>query len=111
MVSAFDGYLWGIITVTINVTDLPEPNPPTFMEGDSTTRLIAENTPPNRNIGKPVSATDVNGNTLTYSHSGTDASSFSIDSSTGQLTTQIPFDYETKNQYVVTVTVSDGKRW
>ena len=108
VVSAFDGYLSGIITVTINVTDLPEPNPPTFMEGDSTTRSIAENTPPNRNIGKPVSATDVNGNTLTYSHSGTDASSFSIDSSTGQLTTQIPFDYETKNQYVVTVTVSDG---
>ena len=95
------------ITITIDVTDVNES--PLFSEGTSTTRSIAENTPSNRNIGSPVSATDPDGNTLTYILSGTDATSFSIVKTSGQLRTAAPLDYETKNAYTVIVNVSDGK--
>ena len=63
---------------------------------------------PGVNIGIPLSATDPDGDTLTYSLSGTNAAAFAIDSSSGQLKTKAPLDYETKNQYVVRVTVFDG---
>ena len=98
------------ITVTINVTDvneLPPNRAPAFTEGASATRSIAENTPANRNIGSPVSATDADNDTLTYSLGGTNASSFGIVSSSGQLRTKAALDYETKNSYTVTVTVRD----
>ena len=97
------------ITVTINVTDVNENTAPTFTEGSSATRSIAENTAPGTNIGSPISATDPDtGDTLTYSLSGTDAGSFAIVSSSGQLQTKADLDYETKNSYSVTVTASDG---
>ena len=99
------------ITVTINVTDVNEPsanNPPIFTEGNTATRTIAENTAAGENIGTPVSATDHDGDTLTYSLSGADAASFSIVSTSGQLRTSAALDYETKNTYSITVFVSDG---
>ena len=79
-----------------------------FTEGKNTTRSITEKTPSNQNIWIPVSATDADNDALTYTLGGIDALGFSIDSSTGQLKTKIPLDYETKNQYTVTVNVSDG---
>ena len=81
---------------------------PTFTEGASTTRTIAENTATGVNIGNAIAATDANNDTLTYTLGGTDASSFSIVSSSGQLQTQAALDYETKFSYSVTVFVSDG---
>ena len=98
------------ITVTISVTRVPlakANNAPEFTDGDSTTRSVAENTGSGVNIGAPVSATDAD--TLTYSLGGTDASVFSIESSSGQLKTSASLDYETKDSYSVTITVSDGK--
>ena len=99
-------------TVTVTVTDVDEPpanNAPVFTEGDSTTRAVAENTASGENIGAPVAATDADGDTLTYTLGGTDASSFSLVSTSGQLETKAALDYETKNAYSVTVSVSDGK--
>ena len=99
------------ITVMINITDIderPANTDPIFTEGDSTTRPIAENTGSGANIGDPVSATDADGDTLTYSLSGTDAASFSIGSTNGQLRTSSPLDYETKDTYEVIVNVSDN---
>lgn len=90
------------IPVTINVTDQTW----SFHEGSSTTRSIAENTPGNRNIGSPVEAE--HGTFYRYRLTGTDAGSFSIVSSTGQLQTQSPLDYETENSYTVTVSVQEG---
>ena len=81
---------------------------PTFTEGASTTRAVAENTAPGVNIGAAITAMDADNDTLTYTLSGTDAASFSINSSTGQLQTKSALDYETKTTYTVTVTVSDG---
>ena len=40
---------------------------------------------------------------------GTDAASFAIVESTGQLQTKDALDYETKNTYTVTITASDDK--
>ena len=101
------------VTVTVgSTTPPPTPNqPPVFSEGASATRSIAENTGAGQNIGNPVSATDGDGDRLTYSLQGRDASAFTIQSNSGQLTTRsgVTYDYETKNSYSVTVRVQDGK--
>ncbi len=95
------------INVTINVTDVNEA--PVFSDGASTTRSIAENTAAGQNIGTAVGATDVDsGTSLTYSLGGTDATSFAIVTSSGQLQTKAALNYETKSRYSVTVSVSDG---
>ncbi len=96
------------ISVTINVTGVDENRAPVFTDGDSTTRSVAENTSSGENIGAAIGATDADDDTLTYSLSGTDASSFSLDSSSGQLSTKSTLDYEKKQSYSVTITVSDG---
>ena len=74
------------ITVTINVTDANDA--PIFTDGDSTSRSVAENTATGNNIGSVVAATDADdGDTLTYSLGGTDAASFGIVGTSGQLQT------------------------
>ena len=107
-VTVSDGSAVDTISVTIDVTDVAENNAPVFVEGSATERSIAENTPAGRNIGGPVSATDLDEDVLTYSLSGADAAAFGIVSTTGQLRTRDPLDYEQKNEYAVTVSVSDG---
>ena len=97
------------ITVTINVTDVDENSAPAFTEGDNTTRSIAENTDSDTNIGEAIAATDADSDTLTYTLGGTDASSFSIVSTSGQLKTSAVLDYEAKSSYSVTITVSDSE--
>ena len=112
-VSVSDGSLENDITVTINVKDLdetPSNIAPVFTEGDDATRSIAENTTADTNIGTPIAATDADSETLAYVLSGTDASPFSIDDETGQLKTSGALNYETKDSYTVTVTVSDGSQ-
>ncbi len=110
-VSVSDGSLTDTITVTINVTDVvetPANRAPAFTEGTSTTRSVAENTAAGAHIGAVIAATDADNDTLTYTLGGTDAASFEIDATTGQLKTKAALDYETKSTYTVTVTVSDG---
>ena len=98
------------INVTINVTNVDEPNfAPVFTEGTTTTRSVAENTASGQNIGAPVTATDTDtSDTLTYTLGGTDAAAFGIVSTNGQLQTSAALNYETKDSYAVTVSVSDG---
>ena len=85
---------------------------PEFPSDAATTRSVAENTPARQNLGAPVSATQADSKgMLVYSLGGTDASSFSLDTSTGQLKTQVVLDYEvqpTKTSYEVTISVTDG---
>ena len=95
------------ITVTITVTEVNEP--PVFADDARTALEVTENTAPNENIGNPYTATDPESDTpLTYSLGGTDAASFAIDDSTGQLKTKVGLDYETKISYTVEVQVTDG---
>jgi len=102
------------VTITVGGTTPPPPIPnqlPVFSEGTSTTRSIAENTGAGQNIGNPISATDGDGDRLTYSLEGRDARAFTIISGSGQLRTRsgVTYDYETKNSYSVTVRVQDSK--
>ena len=82
---------------------------PAFDEGAGASRSVAEDAPPGTAIGAPVAATDDDGDTLTYSLSGTDAGSFAIDAATGQLRTSAALDHETKPSHSLTVEVSDGR--
>ena len=83
---------------------------PTFTDGTSATRSVAENTATGQNVGAPVAATDTNaGDTLTYTLEGADASSFAIVPTSGQLQTSADLDYETDSSYSVTVKVTDGQ--
>ncbi len=82
---------------------------PTFTAGSAATRTVAENTAAGQDIGTPVAATDTDKDRLVYSLGGTDAASFAIVASSGQLRTRAPLNYETKSSYSVTVSVSDSK--
>ena len=61
---------------------------PVFTSESSVMLFVAENTPSGQPIGDPISATDGDGDTLTYRLSGDDADSFTIDPSTGQIQTK-----------------------
>ena len=78
-------------------------------DGTSVTLSVAENTQPGQPIGDPISATDADGNALTYSLSGADADSFAIEANTGQIKTQGTYDFEQKSGYSVIVRVSDSE--
>ena len=94
------------IEVTISVTNVNEQ--PAFPSDETGARSIPENTSAAHPIGDPVEAADPENDTLTYSLGGTDASSFDIDTSNGQLKTKAALDKETKDTYEVTVSVHDG---
>ena len=94
-------------------------SPPQSTDNTIATRNVDENTPSGENIGSPVSASDLDTTTLTYSLGGPDAGLFSFNTRTGQLRTKAPLNHEdprcynvsndpTTCHYYVTVTVVDG---
>ena len=70
-----------------------------------TTRSVAENTAAGTDIGAPLTLPGTG--TVTYTLGGTDAASFDIVASSGQVQTKAALDYETKSSYEVTVTAAD----
>ena len=92
------------ITVTILVSDVNED--PSFALANDT-RTIAENTPAGVTLGAPFTATDGDGDTLTYSLGAGSAEDFEIDAASGQLRTRAVLDYETRSSYSLTVTATD----
>ena len=96
-VIASDGTNSTTQSITVNVTDVNEA--PAFTS--STTFSAAEN---QTAIGT-VAASDVDGDTITYSISGSD---IIINSTSGVIAFASAPDYETKSVYVATVTASDG---
>ena len=58
-----------------------------------------------------VSATDADGDRLTYTHSGLDAAFFAIDAGTGQIRAAagVPFDTDARSQYRFRVHADDGQ--
>ena len=84
---------------------------PVFTSETYVTHFIDENTPGSELIGSPISATDADGDIVTYHLSGTDVDLFAIDTRTGQLQTRedITYDYEYRTTYSVIVEVSDGQ--
>ena len=84
--------------------------PPLFVEGASTTRRIAENSPAGQEILPPVSATDSDGHRLTYRLDGNDAALFLLHPRDGRLRTQsgVTYDHEARDRYAVTIRANDG---
>ena len=71
---------------------------------------MAENTATGTAIGLPVTATDTDsGDTPVYTLEGTDAGSFAIDGTSGQLRTAAALDYETKASYTLRVKADDER--
>ena len=89
-------------------TVLAEPNSAPQFSSSTAGRSVPENTPAGRDIGSPVTATDTPGDALTYELGGGDSGSFDIVSTSGQLQTKDPLDYESKSSYSVIVTVTDS---
>ena len=93
--------------ITVNT---PANRPPAFPSATAT-RSIAENSAAGTNVGGPLpAATDPDGDTVTYTLGGTNASSFVFNATTRQLTvgTGTNLNHESQSTYTVTLTASDG---
>ena len=104
-VTASDGSLTDSLEVILDITDVDEE--PAF--ASPVVSFVIAKTTGASTVVYTASASDVDGDTLAYSLSGTDASLLTIDSASGAVTLNAPADYETKNQYAFTVTASDGE--
>ena len=87
--------------VTILINNLNDNSPVFTSEIDF---IIDENT---SSIGT-ITGSDADGDTLSFSISGTDASSIAIDPNSGVLSLKETADYETKTSYAFNVEISDG---
>ena len=72
---------------------------------------FAEETSGGVDVGAPVTATDDDNDSITYSLEGTDAASFDINSNSGQISTLsgTNYDRESDSSYSVTVKADDGE--
>ena len=114
--------------VTTAVRNNPENQAPTFKEGASTFRVVEENTKALTaetgddaddddaetdnladNVGKPVTATDADGDMPTYTLGGSNADMFRVRAN-GQIEVgdKAMLDYEKKRRYTVTVIADDS---
>ena len=80
---------------------------PAFPSG-SVTLDVDENTASGADIDDSPAATDLDGDSLTYSLGGTGSAHFAIVAGSGQLQTKGALDHEKKASYSVVVTASDG---
>ena len=83
---------------------------PSFRQGTSTFRVVAENAAADDAIGIPVVATDANGPGLTYTLGGSARDLFMVNPVSGQITvkTGAELDHETNASHTVTITADDG---
>ena len=82
---------------------------PVFAPRRPATLAVNGGASPGAPIGDPITATDEDGDTLTYSVWGADAEHFGIDSGSGQLLTKGAYDVNRKRGYSVIVRADDGK--
>ena len=116
-----DGHGSGKTAHGVSPRRVDEPPPvnsaPAFPSTENGRRDVPENSAGGTTIGTPVAATDLNvgdaavNDPLSYSLTGTDAASFTIDAGTGQLALaqDVALDFEGKRSYRVTVQVTDGR--
>ena len=94
-------------------TDDPElrapPNDPPAFSSTAVDLTVAEDAALGSNVGAAVTATDSDGDTLTYKLGGAGGAAFDVDGATGQLQVRAALDHETNGSYTVSVQASDGK--
>ena len=101
-----------VITILANDEPIVGNTAPVFTDGRTAARSIAENSRPNRAIGIPLTATDIDsGDTLSYSLDGPDDGFFTVVPTSGQLRTRsgVTYDHEARSRYQVAVSVSDDE--
>ena len=86
----------------------PVPVAPSFVDGFRTTRAVAENARAGDGVGEPVAASHPDDLAITYSLSGADASLFSVDEETGQITVREGVDLALGTTYTVNLTATDS---
>ena len=111
--AAHRGYEFVKATVNLPATILPDPTVDNVLGFSETAprRAVPENSAAGVDVGAPVTATPADsGDTLEYTLEGTDASSFDIVSTSGQIQTKsgVTYNYEEQSSYAVTVKASDG---
>ena len=85
----------------------PVTNEPPAFDSGTVTRRVAEDAAVGSEVGEPVTATDPESDTLTYSMSSTAGVPLEIVDATGQLLTTAALDHETVGDYTVFVTATD----
>ena len=77
---------------------------------ESRTIAVDENSSSGTNVGTAIPASDTDGDTLTYTLSGTDSGFFTV-ASGGQIKTKsgVTYNFELKSSYSVTLNVHDNK--
>ena len=103
ILTASDGINDTVFEINFSVIDIDEP---VILVASTSATSFAEDSLTGINIGT-VSATDPEGNTITYSLSGTGSENFSVDSA-GNISLVNSLDYETATSYTLTLNVSDG---
>ena len=95
---------------TVNLEDNDGGNSLPAFDPANELRNLVENTAANQNVGLPITATDADGDNLTYTFSGPDEDRFNFVPSTAQIRTKSgqTYDYETHQLFVVRVTADDG---
>jgi hypothetical protein len=100
--TASDGLNSDTETITITILDVSEVG-----SGPAFTGTYTVSVNENQTSAITLSATDADNDDLTYSISGTDATSFDVNDTTGIVTFKIAPDYEVKGSYTFTATVED----
>ena len=92
---------------TATTTKAVRNNPPEFPEG-TIARQVNENSSAGTTVGSPVTATDPNGNGISYSGSGD--TSFQVNPQSGQITVAqgAALDHESRDSHDLTVTATDS---
>ena len=103
---AFGGFSTAVAG-PLTLTSPPVTNEPPGFHAIEAFRNVAENTPTDRAIGSAVTATDANGDALTYTLGGPQAGFFGIAPATGQLQTRAALDYERRSTHTLRVTATD----
>ena len=118
---AREGTIGGASSVTIEPTPITRSRPraqptnraPSFEEGASATRSVAENSAAGTAVGGPITATDRDDDDIAYSLVSGDTELFDINKSNGQLSVAegANLDFESKSTYSVTArAMDDGGR-
>ena len=98
-----------LLAAEYSAAQTPANQAPQFPPTENGMRSVDENTAAEMDIGMLVAAADPDNDPLTYALGGTDADSFDIVASSGQLRTKASLNYEAQSSYSVTVSVHDGK--
>ena len=89
-------------------------NAPPAFSADTADRSVAENTATGQDVGAVLTATDDDGDTLTYTLEGADAASFDLDTTTtagsARIRTRagVTYDHEARPTHTVIVRADDG---